>query len=245
MILSVKIFSSFSLCFWVWFCGFLVVEAAASRSSKKSFAFKVRSMHHKTESPPRFELAGYESDRFNYSSSRSCSCEKMEGPSSLEVAAPASQRIFIFGSVPFPQFFSCWGVSLPITIIVMLWDKDGTIPQIACAFSVYSIYYFLPRFFGYRLDGPFRFEKMVFLPAEGAVSLERWAITPIFWFCQVIVLLPKGTYAMLMVEHGFPDFGVFAVLTVVSCFFTMGLFDLFDDYFRRLLDSFMIKVANK
>lgn len=241
MILSVKIFFSFSLCFWFWFCGFLVVEAAASRSSKKSFAFKVRSMHRNTESPPRFELTGYESDRFNYSSS--CSGKKMEAPSSLKMAA-ASHKIFIFGSVPFPQFFSCWGVSLPIALIVMLWGNDGTIPQITCAFSVYSIYFFLPRFFGYRLDGPFRFEKMVFLPAEGSVSLERWAITPIFWFCQVIVLLPKETYAMLMNEYGFPDFRVFAVLTAVSFFLTMGVFDLFDDYFSRLLGSF-IKMANK
>lgn len=216
--------------FFVLLCVFLAVEGA----SKSKNSFKSRSKRDKTVLSP----ASFESERFTYS------YEKVESPNSEEGITGQLKTYMTIG-IPRAQFMSFFGVSIPIILVGSYWDNDDAISQIVKALSVYSIYLCVLRFFGFQLillDGSVRFKKLNFHPTDKFVTFKRWAMTPIFWICQILVSTSKDTYNMLMNDYGFPSYNTFLIIGIFSGFFTLGVFELIEN-FTYHFHSLIIKLT--
>ena len=186
-------------------------------------------------------LIVYESDKFSY--------DKLQPDANADVQV--APRTFLFGSIPRKQFNAFWGVSLPITAIGLYWDCDSDWVQVLKAIAVYTMIFNVPRFFGYFIsfsaseDDPaevlFHLQKLNFIPGKGVVSFERWVMAIVFCYCQILFLLPKETYAMLVEEYGFSSYDDLSTLLFISMLFTLGIFEavtlFFFEYFLNLFSK--------
>lgn len=215
-----------NIIFFVLLCVFLIVEGASETKN----SLRSRSVRDEIKLSPRSNV--FESDKFIYENVKTT-----VPSSSIEVITIGPSKLSLLGGVPRAQFNSDWGVSIPIIVIGSFWGNDGALAQILKAFSVYSIYFCVPRFFGYRLillDGPVRFEKLNFYPTDKFISFKRWAMTPIFWVCQILALTSNETYDMLMNDYGFPSHTTLTIIGIVSCFFTLGVFEFIENFVSHL-----------
>lgn len=73
----------------------------------------------------------------------------------------------------------------------------------------------------------FGFERFHFQPENSRVSLERWALAPLAWITEIIVLLPHEYFLEVQNILHWPSKAVFLLVFFVQMLHYWGVFELF------------------